>query len=90
MPDPANPNEENPMRGWHLDKRVPLALILALALQTGTFGFWLGSVQNRVTNLEQRSSLNEEVRERLVRVETLLEGVVSRMDRRDREERGPR
>lgn len=87
MPDPANPNEGSPIKGWHLDKRVPIALIAALALQTGTFGFWLGSVQTRVNNLEQRSALNDEVRERLVRVETLLEGLISRLDRRERESR---
>lgn len=84
MTDPANP-DENPMKGWHLDKRVPLALIVALAIQTGTFGFWLGSVQSRVDELERRTQVNDEVRERLVRVETLLEGLVSRMDRRERD-----
>ena len=38
---------------WHLDKRVPVALILALVLQAGTFGWWGASIQARVDAMER-------------------------------------
>lgn len=40
-PDPAN-------GAWHLDKRIPLALLGAILLQTATFGFWVGQISNRL------------------------------------------
>ena len=33
---------------WHLDKRVPIALIFAIALQTGGALWWAASIQARV------------------------------------------
>ena len=33
---------------WHLDKRVPIALIFAIALQTGGALWWAASIQTRV------------------------------------------
>ena len=33
---------------WHLDKRVPIALILTLALQTSAAVWWAASIQHRV------------------------------------------
>lgn len=38
---------------WHLDKRVPVALIFAILLQTGTAFWWAASIQERVGNAEQ-------------------------------------
>lgn len=40
-PDPAN-------GAWHLDKRIPLAMIGAILLQTAAFGFWVGKISNRL------------------------------------------
>jgi cell division protein FtsB len=37
---------------WHLDKRVPLALIFAILLQTLTLGWWAATIQQRVHVLE--------------------------------------
>lgn len=41
IPDPAN-------GAWHLDKRIPLAMIGAILMQTATFGFWIGQISNRL------------------------------------------
>lgn len=38
---------------WHLDKRVPLALIITILAQTVAAGIWLGSITQRVTSLEE-------------------------------------
>jgi tRNA A-37 threonylcarbamoyl transferase component Bud32 len=44
--DPANEN-------WHLDKRIPLALIVTMMLQFGGGIWWLSQIQFRV---EQQGS----------------------------------
>ena len=38
---------------WHLDKRVPVALIFAILLQTGTAFWWAASINERVTTAEE-------------------------------------
>ena len=37
---------------WHLDKRVPIALILAIAIQSGGAIWWASSIQGRVAGNE--------------------------------------
>lgn len=38
---------------WHLDKRVPVALIIALVLQAGGFGWWAASLDTRMSVAER-------------------------------------
>ena len=77
--------EEQRERHWSLDRRIPLALIVTIALQTAVFAFWLGTVSARLDTVEgmvQRSMSNAD---RLTRVEVKLETVgevVQRIDRR--------
>ena len=53
---PAGPRD--PASGpWHLDKRVPIALIVAIALQTGAGFFWAGAINHRVASIETRQNL---------------------------------
>jgi hypothetical protein len=37
---------------WHLDKRFPIALILAFVMQTFAAGWWASSIEGRVSNTE--------------------------------------
>ena len=37
---------------WHLDKRVPIALIFAIAVQTGGALWWAAQIQSRVSGAE--------------------------------------
>lgn len=41
-------------REWHLDKRVPVALILALALQGAGGIWWAASTSERLEQVERR------------------------------------
>lgn len=44
---------EDPANGpWHLDKRIPIALIMSILMQTGAAFWWASSVSERVTSLE--------------------------------------
>jgi TolA-binding protein len=33
---------------WHLDKRIPIALIVSLIIQTGVATWWMADLSNRV------------------------------------------
>ena len=64
---------------WHLDKRVPLALIVALVIQTSGMVWWAATIQAegnareaRLLKLEQRTANDRAVGERLARVEERL------------------
>lgn len=59
-PDPAN-------GAWHLDKRIPLALIGAILMQTAAFGYWVGQISIR---LDGTVELNNAQEQRLAAVES--------------------
>jgi hypothetical protein len=45
--------------GWHLDKRVPITLILAIALQTGGVIWFMSGMEARLTQSESKISALE-------------------------------
>ena len=54
---------------WHLDKRVPIALILTILIQTGAVGLVIGQTLTRVSTLEVKMEKSDGVSERLARLE---------------------
>src|SRR3546814_5575656 len=77
---------------WHLDRRVPLALILALTVQTGGIVWWAATLQangealqTRVEKLAAQASSGLQIGERIARLEERLEGVRSDTGRRSEE-----
>lgn len=72
---------------WHLDRKVPISLIIAVILQTLTFGVILGSFQERLTGLERAVAAQNDVSERLIRVETLMHSIDRRLERMEEKER---
>ena len=74
--------EEQPLQEqqWHLDKRVPLALILTIAIQTAGLVWWASSLSERVNSLERTREATAPQADRLTRVEVKLEGVQSGID----------
>ena len=48
---------------WHLDKRVPIAMILALLAQTGGMIWWAASISTRVDDQSRRVMALEGSRE---------------------------
>jgi hypothetical protein len=62
---------------WHLDKRVPLALIFAIFVQTGGALWWASAITSQTEQLQREVERNIEalkaagsIEPRLVRVET--------------------
>lgn len=43
-------------RQWHLDKRVPVAIIIAILVQTGGMVWWASNLTARVSTLEERQT----------------------------------
>jgi hypothetical protein len=62
-------------RQWHLDKRVPIALIITMILQTMAVVWWAAKADNRLDNLEKAGSLGSTQAERIVRLETKMDSV---------------
>jgi len=60
---------------WHLDKKVPITLILAILAQTFTFGWWGASTGARIDHLERQATQSAPQGERIIRLETKLDGV---------------
>lgn len=58
---------------WHVDRRVPLALITTMIVQTGAIVWWAGNINNRVAQLEQDAPDSLRIVERVARVETHIE-----------------
>jgi hypothetical protein len=60
---------------WHLDKKVPIAMIMAIVFQTGGMVWWAASASERLNALERKAEVAAPQAERLARVETKLESV---------------
>jgi hypothetical protein len=60
---------------WTVDRRIPLALILAIVVQTGGIVWWAASASERLNNLEKKVELAGPHADRLTRVEVKLETV---------------
>lgn len=54
---------------WTLDKKIPLALLLMLAIQSGTAIWWASKTDNRLDTLEASNVAAAPQADRLTRVE---------------------
>jgi len=73
---------------WHLDKRIPVALIAAIALQFSASVYWIATLEQRsLTNAERIEKLEEKmdpVRLTLQRIAQQLENIERALRRRER------
>jgi len=60
---------------WHLDRKVPVAIILALLMQTGGIVWWGATAAERLNALERKVESAAPQADRLTKVETRLEAV---------------
>ena len=71
--------------GWHLDKRVPIALIFAIAMQTGAAILWIAKTESRIQVVENTLSARSSIVDRFLKVEadtySLRVEVMGRLDR---------
>jgi hypothetical protein len=62
---------------WHLDKKVPIALIASLAIQTIAIVWWAASLSTRVDALERQYLATVPRMESVIRLETKVDGLTS-------------
>ena len=67
---------------WHLDRRVPLALILTIALQTAGAVWWASALSSQVQNHERRIDVAEKVISRHADDDKRMSELLGRMDER--------
>ena len=61
-----------PDRHWHLDKRVPIAIIFAIMTQTAGITWWAARLDSRVAMLEAEVASRDKFRDRITIVETKM------------------
>lgn len=75
-------------QSWHLDKKIPIAIILTIALQTGGFVWFTARLDGRVEVLERsevRATITAPVQaDRLTRVEVKVENIAEGVNRIER------
>lgn len=71
-------------RAWHLDKRVPIAMIITLALQTCAIVWWAATVQSRVEVLEKKVDRTEGQAGKIIRLEDRLDHIAETLTRIER------
>ena len=60
---------------WHLDRKVPIALILTLIMQTGGIVWWGATMSARINALEEKAVVAGPQGDRLTRLEVKVETV---------------
>jgi hypothetical protein len=66
-------------RQWHLDKKVPLALIITIIGQTIVAAWGASNLWTRVGELERQVQIAAPQAERIIRLETKVDGISDRL-----------
>jgi hypothetical protein len=68
---------DNDDNHWHLDKRVPVALIFTLLLQMGAAIWWVSKAEARLTAIEKVTEASPSISDRLITLEAKSEGIAA-------------
>lgn len=60
---------------WKIDKKIPIALIITLLIQTAGFAFWMGQLSVRIDQLEAQGLRDTANSDRLTRLEVRIENL---------------
>jgi Tfp pilus assembly protein PilO len=60
---------------WHLDKKVPISLIMAIVVQSASFFWWAAATSEKVSVLKERLDAIAPQANRLTRVEVNIESI---------------
>lgn len=74
-------NSDPASAGWHLDKRVPLALIITIIGQTAGAFWWASNISSRVTTLEGAISQMSLRGDRITRLEANQSHILQALNR---------
>lgn len=62
--------------GWQIDRKIPLALVITLLIQTGSVVWWASSTNARLNSVEEKMALQAPQADRLTRVEVKVESAL--------------
>jgi hypothetical protein len=73
------------VENWHLDKKVPIALLVALCLQFGGMAMYVSSLKFATDNNDRRISVleSQKVSERLASLESQVSDTKALLNRMD-------
>lgn len=66
---------------WHLDKKVPIALIATILIQTGAALWWASKLDSRLGVVERHATEISDHPARIVRLEAFRDDLGRRLDR---------
>lgn len=66
---------------WHLDKRVPIALIVTIIMQSMAAVWWAATMQERMDSIEKSLSMQSSMEGRMVRIEQIVTMQTRTIDR---------
>lgn len=69
---------------WHVDKRVPIALMITIGVQTAGIVWWASDISARVGYVERQISVSAPQADRLTRVEVRVESIQEGVNRIER------
>jgi hypothetical protein len=64
-----------PATHWTLDKRIPLAVVLTIVVQTAGMVWWAATISSRVAALESSQPGERDRADKLIKLETQQEGM---------------
>lgn len=83
MSEVKNNYEETAMKeGWHLDKKVPLSIIITIGIQCVVLFMWGARLDQRVTQVESTSANHTVVIEAMRTNQSDTKATLARMDER--------
>lgn len=75
-------SDDKPDRHWHLDRRVPIAIIFAIFVQTCGAIWWAATIsanvgrnQERIEEIRRQSDELGKVSERVARLEAIMDEI---------------
>ena len=82
LQDRKSGDDESMKDGWHLDKKVPLSIIIALLIQTAALVMWGAKLDMRVAAVEVKAADQQVVIEAMRDSQTSLKVSLTRIEER--------
>ena len=86
----ANHDHENPepvvdpaSTSWHLDRHIPLALLIAILMQAFTSVWWAANQDARLAAVERALITSQTDHEAIIRIDARVANISDRLERMD-------
>jgi Tfp pilus assembly protein PilO len=66
---------------FELDKKIPIAFLVAIVIQTLGYAFWMGQLSTRIDSLETYVVRTQDQRDRLIAMEVQLRNISNTVEK---------